>query len=41
MSDQNNAETQGFMDGRDAVRSHRIEEPETEFVADAPALMGA
>lgn len=36
-----NAETQGFMDGRDTVRSHRIEEPETEFVADAPALMGA
>ena len=39
--DAHNAETQGFMDGRDAVRSHRIEEPETEFVADAPALMGA
>lgn len=39
--DAHNAETQGFMDGRDAVRSHRIEEPETEFVADTPALMGA
>lgn len=32
---------QGVDDGREAVRSHRIEEPETGFVADAPALMGA
>lgn len=39
--DAHNAETQGFMDGREAVRSHRFEEPETEYVADAPALMGA
>lgn len=39
--DAHNAESQGFMDGREAVRSHRFEEPETEYVADAPALMGA
>ncbi|WP_302404109.1 DUF2786 domain-containing protein [Adlercreutzia equolifaciens] len=32
---------EGVQEGRNAVRSHRIEEPETEFVADAPALMGA
>lgn len=31
----------GVQEGREAVRSHRIEEPETDFVADAPALMGA
>ena len=39
--DAHNAESQGFMDGREAVRSHRFEEPKTEYVADAPALMGA
>lgn len=39
--DAHNAESQGFMDGREAVRSHRFEEPETEYVADAPALIGA
>lgn len=39
--DAHNAEMQGYQDGKEAVRSHRFEEPETEYVADAPALMGA
>lgn len=32
---------EGVQEGRDAIRSHRIDEPESEFVSDAPALMGA
>lgn len=39
--DAQNAEMQGYQDGKEAVRSHRFEEPETEYVTDAPALMGA
>lgn len=35
------AYTEGVNEGREAVRSHRIDEPEADFVADAPALMGA
>lgn len=36
-----NAYQEGVQEGREAVKSHRIEEPETEFVPNAPALMGA
>lgn len=39
--DAQNAYEEGVQEGREAVRSHRIEEPENEFVPDAPALMGA
>lgn len=35
------AHWQGVHDGRDAVRSHRFEEPEAECMADVPALMSA
>lgn len=35
------AYNEGVQEGRDAIRSHRIDEAESEFVADAPALIGA
>lgn len=36
-----NAYQDGVQEGLEAVKSHRFEEPETEFVPNAPALMGA